>query len=62
MEYLKTKEVADILRVTEKTLMTWRHNKQGPPYIRTATGMIRYPKDGLKKWLEEARGEIAGID
>ena len=56
MELLKTREVAEILRVTEKTLMNWRSQKKGPPYVQLSDGMVRYPKEDLYMWLEEVKG------
>ena len=50
-KYLKTREVMKILDVTEKTLMIWRNEKKGPPYVRLDSGMIRYPIEKLKEWL-----------
>ena len=54
MKYLKTEEVSKITGIAEVTLMRWRAQKKGPPYVRLEGWMIRYPKDGLEKWLKEA--------
>ena len=50
--YLKTKDVAGLLKISEQTLMKWRLKKEGPPYVRLDSGMIRYPKQGVIDYLK----------
>ena len=59
---LTTRQVAKILNVSEQTLMIYRAKKIGPRYIRTETGMIRYPEDGLQEYLKkmEVKSEDPG--
>lgn len=51
-EFLKEKEVADMLRVKRQTLSRWRADGQGPPFVQVE-GSIRYPRDSLEAWLAE---------
>ena len=52
LEFLKEKEVAEMLRVKRQTLSRWRSDGQGPPFVQVE-GSIRYPRDGLERWLED---------
>jgi hypothetical protein len=49
---LNTDEVSVILDVTPSTLIAWRAQKKGPPYVRL-NSLIRYPRAALQKWIEE---------
>jgi hypothetical protein len=45
-EYLNPSEVAALLRVTERTLRSWRAAGKGPLFIKDGS-TIRYPKNSL---------------
>lgn len=46
-------EVAEILRVKEDTLYSWRLRGVGPPAIKLDSGAVRYPADQLQEWFAE---------
>lgn len=50
--YLKTAEVAAILRVTPRTVERWRRRGAGPPYVRLGTRTIRYPRAAVLAFAE----------
>jgi predicted DNA-binding transcriptional regulator AlpA len=52
-ELLVIGEVTDRLKVSKWTLANWRRGGFGPPYVRLKGSDIRYPEDGLHKWIEE---------
>lgn len=49
---LRPAAAARALGVTPRTLFTWRRCGLGPPYVRVA-GVILYPTDGLRRWLND---------
>ena len=51
-EFMTEKEVAELLRLKRQTLSRWRSDGQGPPFVQVE-GSIRYPRDGLQRWLDE---------
>ena len=52
-ETLKPLEVSVRLKVSEWTLANWRRCGFGPPYVRLKGNDLRFPEDGLRKWIEE---------
>lgn len=48
---LNETEVSDLLGVHRSTLRRWRHDGQGPPWVRIE-GTVRYPVAGLDTYLE----------
>ncbi len=50
-EYLTTRELADLLHVSLWGLMRWRHDGDGPPFVRVGRNTIRYPHRELQEWL-----------
>jgi hypothetical protein len=56
---LKTeREVAPLLRVTLKTLQTWRALRKGPRFVRIGRRVF-YPAAGLERFLAENTVETA---
>ena len=49
-ELLTMKEMAELLKVSEWTLINWR--KKGMPYKRVGRG-IRFEKDKALEWVEK---------
>jgi predicted DNA-binding transcriptional regulator AlpA len=43
-------QVADLLRLSYRTLQTWRSDKVGPPYVRVGRA-IRYRRSDLIAWM-----------
>lgn len=57
-EFLSTREAAEMLRLSVRTLENWRQRKQGPPFTRTTASLkIRGHYDflSLMDWLEQFR-------
>jgi predicted DNA-binding transcriptional regulator AlpA len=52
-DMLSTQQVADLLGVSEQWLEVGRVKNYGPPFIRLAPRLIRYPRAGLVKWLKQ---------
>lgn len=49
--YLTTREVAEILRVTQETLRRWRHEGIGPTYSKPA-GRALYRLSDVQSFVE----------
>lgn len=51
-------EVSEILRVSEKTLETWRYNRRrgqrpdGPPYVRLSSNTVLYKHREVMEWID----------
>ncbi len=45
-------ELADLLKISAPTLARWRGAGQGPPFVQLE-GTIRYPREGVDRWLAE---------
>ncbi|MBV8093118.1 MAG: helix-turn-helix domain-containing protein [Acetobacteraceae bacterium] len=53
-DLLLTEQLCELLGVDERTLLRWRQDGCGPPYIRLGglkRGPIRYPRKGVDAWL-----------
>ena len=48
---LTSREVAELLRVHDNTLRTWRQEGQGPPAVLIGRHW-RYPNGALSTWLD----------
>ena len=48
---LTTAQAAAILAISPKTLLNWRYERQGPPYIRVGSA-IRYREADLLAWVD----------
>lgn len=53
-ELLFPREAADFLKVSDRTLQTWRRRKVGPPYFKAAGGSVRYPRSGLADFVRRS--------
>jgi len=53
--YLLPEEVADLLRVSPKTVERWSRQDPTMPVLRLGGkgGAVRFPKDRLLRWLEQ---------
>jgi predicted DNA-binding transcriptional regulator AlpA len=49
-QLLNDKSVAQLLCVSPGTLKSWRHRKQGPPFIRLGKS-TRYRRSAVVAWL-----------
>jgi len=50
--YLTTKEVADLLRVSEKSVYRWAKDDPSMPMLRLG-GTVRFPRERLERWLRD---------
>jgi len=50
---LKPKEVARRLDVSPHTLLEWRRDGFGPPFMRLRGNDLRYPEDELETWIHD---------
>lgn len=50
-DLLRVDEVAEIRRVSPRTLERERAAGSGPPFIRTGPRQVRYPRAALLAWL-----------
>jgi len=51
-KYLTTEQAADLLVLSPDTLVDWRWQRKGPPWISISRGCVRYDERALEKWLE----------
>ena len=49
-ELLTTREAAEALRLSERTLIRWRVERKGPPVVRAGRRVVYRPSD-LDAWL-----------
>jgi hypothetical protein len=59
--FLGEKQVASFLNVSVQALRKWRANCTGPVFHRIQ-GCIRYPIDGLRKYIAETQCDFTGQD
>lgn len=50
---LDTKDLAHMLKVSPRTIQTWRTTGEGPPFIRLARNSPRYRIEDVQKWLDD---------
>jgi excisionase family DNA binding protein len=50
---LTTKQAAEYLQVSERTLQRWRDEGRGPKYQEPEPRVIRYVESQLKAWVEQ---------
>lgn len=50
-QYMTTKELKELLKVTELTILRWR--KEGLPHERIGYNMCRYEKEKVMAWLNK---------
>lgn len=49
-QFLKRKEAAELLGVSEQTMANWAWRGDGPPAIAINSRLIRYERDTLLDW------------
>lgn len=57
---LTPKDVAGILKITSRTLRTWRAQGFGPVWVRWGNRGVRYLRDDVLAWLQENRMTRSG--
>lgn len=55
---LTTKEAAEMLRLSERTLQRWRDEGRGPKFIEPEPKVIRYLESDLVRWLGQEDTEV----
>jgi excisionase family DNA binding protein len=50
-DVLTPDELSKSYKISKRTLENWRRNGSGPPWIRIGR-QIRYPRSGIKEWIE----------
>jgi predicted DNA-binding transcriptional regulator AlpA len=58
---LTAEEVAEILRISPKTLSNWRSKHKGPPSLRYG-GIVLYSESRLTAWIDQNTEETDGQD
>lgn len=53
---LTTKEVADILKLSEQTIAQWRSEGRGPEWLKIV-GVVRYEEEAVRSWIESIKSE-----
>jgi excisionase family DNA binding protein len=56
-QLLTTRQVAELLQISEGCVRNWRSEQYGPPFVRVGR-MIRYKTADVEEWLAR---EIPGI-
>ena len=46
------REVAELLRMREQTLASWRAERYGPPWTKMGKRAVRYPSRGVREWVD----------
>lgn len=60
-ELLKASQVAEMMKMAERTLADWRWRGTGPPFTKLSAGRggrIRYRRSDVEAWI--ARGSNSG--
>ena len=57
---LGTKEAADVIGISVKTLCQWRMRRIGPPFFKLPNGMVFYNKNDIDEWVENLRNDPNG--
>lgn len=50
------KQLAELTKVSIRTVEDWRRRNQGPAYQKLANGEIRYPLEDVIEFIKEYRG------
>lgn len=50
---LDTLQVAQRLRRHPRTIIRWRAEEIGPPYVKAESGAVLYPEEQLEKWIKD---------
>lgn len=50
-DLIKTADVARLANVEHATVRSWRHRGIGPRWFRLETGVVRYRRAEVERWL-----------
>jgi predicted DNA-binding transcriptional regulator AlpA len=56
-QLLTTREVAEMLNVTQDGLRRWRREGQGPKAVKLSYHTLRYRLEDVEIWIEERTGQ-----
>ncbi|QKK02748.1 MAG: helix-turn-helix domain-containing protein [Pseudomonadota bacterium] len=60
-ELLSTEQVAEILGVSDRTVIRWRAERIGPPWCKIGR-QVRYRRQSLNRWIAETeQTPVAGV-
>jgi len=57
-DFLTTKDLAERLKLSTRTLETWRARKVGPPYLKAGKS-VRYDRRAVQEWLSQRKNSQA---
>lgn len=60
-DLLNSNDVSEMLGVSVNTLGIWRHQGKGPSYLKFSRRAVRYRKQDVLDWMEEATIETEKI-
>lgn len=52
---LLTRDIADLLHVSDRCVEGWRQRGTGPAYIKLAGGRVRYRREDVEAWIKTNR-------
>ena len=47
-EWMTTREVAERLRISEKTVVAWRYQRRGPRFYKLGPRTVRYRREDIE--------------
>lgn len=59
-DVMDTKQLSKVLGVPVPTIATWRHNGNGPRFLRLGGRVIRYRKTDVLRWIASSVVETTG--
>jgi excisionase family DNA binding protein len=59
IQYLAPEQVADILKVSEKTLTNWRHRGKGLPFYKPSGRTVLYKMSDVENYIESTFKDIS---
>jgi predicted DNA-binding transcriptional regulator AlpA len=57
---LDSNQAAQIIGTTPDTLVDWRVDRKGPPFLKLTNGMVRYQLRDLLAWMGTKKVTCAG--
>lgn len=55
---LTPSEVCERLRVSPRTLQSWRNRGGGPDFVRISATVVRYEEAAIERWLSARRSSV----
>lgn len=60
-EYMTVPEVAQLLRVSQRTVRRWIQSAE-IPVVRVSNGVIRFQRDSIQRWLADLEAGAGTTD